>query len=96
MAQESVADVEEATLQWRVKLTRGWCRDMDRRIKVYAKLCQSIMKRAPCLTLASQHMARVGMAGGTCTGTTRKEGFSTSAMSRISSHLSQTVNQNQK
>ncbi len=45
---------------------RGWRRDMDRRIRVYAKLCQSMMKRAPCLTLASQHMARVGMAGGTC------------------------------
>ena len=39
---------------------------MDRRIRVYAKLCQSMMKRAPCLMLASQHIARVGMAGGTC------------------------------
>ncbi len=50
-------------------LTRGCRLDMDRRIRVYAKLCQSMMNRAPCLTLASQHIARVGMAGGTCIST---------------------------
>ena len=39
---------------------------MDRRMRVKAKLCQSMMKVAPCLTLASQHSGSVGMAGGTC------------------------------
>ena len=47
-------------------LTNGCLLDMDSRMRVYAKLCQSMMNSAPCLTLASQHIANVGMAGGTC------------------------------
>ena len=46
--------------------TRGCLCVIDRDIRVCAKLCQSIMKVAPCQRQASQHISRVGMAGGTC------------------------------
>ncbi len=49
--------------------TRGWRWVMDSAMRVYAKLCQSIMKVAPCQAHASQHSGSVGMAGGTCTHT---------------------------
>ena len=47
-------------------LTSGCLGPIESAIRVYAKLCQSIMKVALCHQHASQHMGSVGIAGGTC------------------------------
>ena len=46
--------------------TSGCRGPIESAIRVYAKLCQSIMKVARCHQHASQQMGSVGIAGGTC------------------------------